>query len=1020
MDYGLTSGAPILYAYQAFLGNFDYDKSLRYTHRIYYSPSEWNDLVYNEVANGRPVLYAGYNTGSGHAFVCDGYSSDNFFHINWGWGGLSDGYFKLSALNPSAQGAGGSDSGYNSSQEIIYGFSPNKGTTDISVSAGTYGDFTCTTTSVAASDVASTTITFTSGLIWYHYCNDLQDSRYDVGVDVVNDDTNNSTFILCKATGYSWGINCSASSFAQLGDGNYTIYPAFINTTYGISGRTMVPYGCQNSVKLTVKDGSLYFSAVTPEQPEITIDNIEIEAKLYVYGQYKINFTASNTGADFIDKIHVDFIKDGQMRSYGSNLVEICKGETVTASIIGKLSAVDAGECLMEIYIENKDGERETKASVNVTINEMQKLGNNLVNEGFTFDEEIDCSDFNAVCRVTNAGALVGSNYLALICGYDGDGNWNTYGKLLSDYYMIDTDETKEIKFSGSFDGIPGNNYYIYLYYLVANSWQQVGSSTKFTLPYKSAIDDVVANLHNEGFTFDNELNCRDFITTCRVTNTGDAVGGDYFVRIYSVGNDDELLFKQQLNSVSCVINKNATKEFTFTDAFDGVVGQEYAVCLFFDSGNEQHQLGKETRFVLKKNEEPGLVNKGFTFDDEINCKDFNAVCRVTNRGKKVEGKFFVEIYDNEGQFVTSIFNESWFNNESCVIDKNETKEIEFSGMFDGVVGQEYSIYLFFVEEGTDTGNQVGDGAKFTVTKNEEAGLLNEGFTFDDEIDCSDFNATCRVTNKGKKVVGDFHASIYDNEGHFVVNLVNESCVIDKNETKEFTFTGSFNGVAGQDYYISLYFFEEGADAGNQVGDSTWFTVTKNESGLLNEGFTFDEEIDCSDFKATCRVTNKGEKVEGYFYAYIYDNKQHYVASFFNESCAIDKNETKELTFTGEFDGVVGQEYNIYLYTTIANLWQQVGGGTKFTLTSSSGIDDVDAVNGVVVYPNPAADVVYVESADTMDNITVYSLSGQQVLAANAAGERRDALQVGNLQSGVYVVKIATKDGEVVCRLIKK
>ena len=64
--------------------------------------------------------------------------------------------------------------------------------------------------------------------------------------------------------------------------------------------------------------------------------------------------------------------------------------------------------------------------------------------------------------------------------------------------------------------------------------------------------------------------------------------------------------------------------------------------------------------------------------------------------------------------------------------------------------------------------------------------------------------------------------------------------------------------------------------------------------------------------------------------------------------------------------------------------------------------------------------MAYVESGSAMGNIAVYSLSGQKVLAANAAGERRVALEVGNLQSGVYVVKIATEDGEVVSRLIKK
>ncbi|MGM9804242.1 MAG: thiol protease/hemagglutinin PrtT [Muribaculaceae bacterium] len=1029
MHYGLSSGAASTDAYKAFINYFDYDKSLTHTYRIFYSPSEWNGLVYNEVANGRPVYYSGRNSSSGHAFVCDGYSSDNFFHINWGWGGLSDGYFKLSALNPSAQGAGGSSSGYNSDQMIIYGFAPNKGTTDISYSLGIDGDFECATTDVAAADVANTAITFATGSRLYQLCNVTQTCAVNLGVDVVNDQTQESTFISSSPHSYDSGLWAyylyslafSASSFVQLGDGNYTIYPAFNNTTFGISGRIMVPYGKQNAVKLTVSNGALTFSAVEYERPEIKVESFAIEANLYSNKPYKVNLTVSNSGAEFIGNLYAAFFDENdEVVANSYCLFEITKGKTETGAIVDKLPDVEAGNYTLAVCTLTKDGAFQPMASMSVVVNE-EPEDFELANEGFTFDGEIDCSDFKTTCRVTNVGGLFGGVFLAYVYVRGDDNALKSVANFSSDYCLIDKNTTKEISFAGSFDGVPGQECYIYLFYR-DTAWHQVGYSTKFTLPYKSAIDDVVANLHNEGFTFDDELNCRDFITTCRVTNTGDAVGGKYFAKLYSVGNDDELLFKKQLNSVSCVINKNATKEFTFTDAFDGVVGQEYAVCLFFDSGNEQHQLGKETRFVLKKNEEPGLVNKGFTFDDEINCLDFNAVCRVTNRGKKVAGDFYATIYDNEGQFVTSIFRESWFNNESCVIDKYETKELTFSGKFDGVVGQEYNIYLIFVEEGTDTGNQVGDGTKFTVTKNEEAGLLNEGFTFDEEIDCSDFKATCRVTNRGKKVVGDFHASIYDNEGHHVKDLVNESCVIDENETKYIEFSGSFSGVVGQEYRIDLVFYEEGETVGFQVGDGTKFTVTKNESGLINEGFTFDDEIDCSDFKATCRLTNKGEKVEGYFYAYIYDNEQHRVASFFNESCVIDKNETKELTFTGEFNGVVGQEYNIYLYTTIANVWQQVGGGTKFTLTSSSGIDDVvaDAVNGVAVYPNPAADMVYVESGSAMGNIAVYSLSGQKVLAADAGGEQRAALQVENLQSGVYVVKVSTQEGEVVSRMIKK
>lgn len=47
----------------------------------------------------RPVLYFGSSGTTGHALVCDGYNTEDLFHFNWGWGGLSDGYFALDALN---------------------------------------------------------------------------------------------------------------------------------------------------------------------------------------------------------------------------------------------------------------------------------------------------------------------------------------------------------------------------------------------------------------------------------------------------------------------------------------------------------------------------------------------------------------------------------------------------------------------------------------------------------------------------------------------------------------------------------------------------------------------------------------------------------------------------------------------------------------------------------------------------------------------------------------------------------
>lgn len=104
---------------------FHYNGPISYLDRSSYSSSDWEDLIYNELYQGRPVIYSGATGGgSGHAFICDGYGEDGFFHINWGWGGMSDGYYLLSILEPDKQGAGGSNSGYNYRQSVVVGIQP--------------------------------------------------------------------------------------------------------------------------------------------------------------------------------------------------------------------------------------------------------------------------------------------------------------------------------------------------------------------------------------------------------------------------------------------------------------------------------------------------------------------------------------------------------------------------------------------------------------------------------------------------------------------------------------------------------------------------------------------------------------------------------------------------------------------------------------------------------------------------------------------------------------------------------
>lgn len=127
MDYGPSSGSTTDLVAYALKSYFDYNTTTtQFVSRSYYTYAKWIELIYHELANNRPVVYGGLSTGGGHEFVCDGYQYKNntdYFHINWGWGGVSDNYFVLSVLDPDIQGIGGSSSteGFHYGQDAVIG-----------------------------------------------------------------------------------------------------------------------------------------------------------------------------------------------------------------------------------------------------------------------------------------------------------------------------------------------------------------------------------------------------------------------------------------------------------------------------------------------------------------------------------------------------------------------------------------------------------------------------------------------------------------------------------------------------------------------------------------------------------------------------------------------------------------------------------------------------------------------------------------------------------------------------------
>ncbi len=121
-----TSYAYSEYVADAMKNAFNYSDDAQYLKRSQYDDATWISMLKADLNLGRPIQYAGRGSGGGHAFVFDGYNNNNYFHVNWGWGGYCDEYYSINNMNPGPGGIGSGNNGtYNDNQAAILGVHPS-------------------------------------------------------------------------------------------------------------------------------------------------------------------------------------------------------------------------------------------------------------------------------------------------------------------------------------------------------------------------------------------------------------------------------------------------------------------------------------------------------------------------------------------------------------------------------------------------------------------------------------------------------------------------------------------------------------------------------------------------------------------------------------------------------------------------------------------------------------------------------------------------------------------------------
>lgn len=272
MNYGPVSGASIYSYYPAFKNYFRY--SSRTVNRSGCETAEFTKIITDELQEGRPIIYCGTGEDGGHAFVVDGYDTNYFLHVNWGWGGYSDGYFDMNYMDPTGLGIGGGSGAFKWNQGIVLarplkdGVEPYEFIQQLCFVPydDVKGGIFCEQEMPAnKGDVVTILLRNTANLSGESFFGSLNVGVFDDSgalVTMGNEERieNNNGELLEFQSGSLYSVDLPMTlNTAGIADGNYIVRA--MSKANGDVWRKFASTDCLN---MTVADGKVYLSAPTP------------------------------------------------------------------------------------------------------------------------------------------------------------------------------------------------------------------------------------------------------------------------------------------------------------------------------------------------------------------------------------------------------------------------------------------------------------------------------------------------------------------------------------------------------------------------------------------------------------------------------------------------------------------------------------------------------------------------------------------------------------------------------------
>ncbi|MCM1309768.1 MAG: C10 family peptidase [Bacteroides sp.] len=481
---------------------FDFDITTRVYQRRWVPMPQWKKMIYDELADGHAV-YMDAQTGltlpSAHAFMIDGYQGNGFFHVNWGWGGMSNGYFLLTTMEPGAQGIGGAavPSGYCAQQGIIIGLKHGR-TGDIEDAEP---QFFITDQFKPSAETAKlgSKVNF-SGTTCYNIGALVDAKRVAPGVKFTREDgtvywahENVEIDVPSSISGALYGLKLPTVTIpADLPEGNYTISPAVYSHRLEKHFDIATCVGQGGTSKATVSGGNITFEAIKTATLKLEVDP-QTTPKLVYNKDNSVNCRITNTSdVDYDGYIYTRLVKRGETKvraDLNRFHVNVEPGKTVEVAAKLVLDNNTVGSGNYELLFQDQNQKGFISDPIPVKVNGYFSAAE-LTAEGIVCVSNAQNDLQFDVSLTATEGDFDNYLYLKICVGKD------EVTSIRQPKALIPYETTETVRFTGKFpEGVIGKKYTVFICYKRPDGIKEAVGNKRyltFELSERNTIDSAI------------------------------------------------------------------------------------------------------------------------------------------------------------------------------------------------------------------------------------------------------------------------------------------------------------------------------------------------------------------------------------------------------------------------------------------------------------------------------------------------------------------------------------------------